>query len=32
MKLHNNIDLFKGAIRVTAKRLDILDIYVKKDY
>ncbi|MCY4215678.1 MAG: nucleotidyl transferase AbiEii/AbiGii toxin family protein [Flavobacteriaceae bacterium] len=32
MKLHDNIDFFKDAIRVTAKRLNILDIYVEKDY
>ncbi|MCY4299689.1 MAG: hypothetical protein OXC61_10380 [Flavobacteriaceae bacterium] len=32
MKLHDNIDFFKDAIRMTAKRLDILDVYVEKDY
>lgn len=32
MKLHENIDLFNQAIRATAQRMDILDIYIEKDY
>jgi predicted nucleotidyltransferase component of viral defense system len=32
MKLHQNQTLFKQAIRATADRLNIPDIYVEKDY
>ncbi|GAA3627925.1 nucleotidyl transferase AbiEii/AbiGii toxin family protein [Flavivirga jejuensis] len=32
MKLHENKDLFNQAIRATAQRMDILDIYIEKDY
>lgn len=32
MKLHEDLDLFNQAIRATAQRMDILDIYIEKDY
>ena len=32
MKLHENKTLFNQAVRFTAQKLDILDIYVEKDY
>lgn len=32
MNLHENLKLFKEAIRVTAQKMSILDIYVEKDY
>ncbi len=32
MKLHNNIELFIEAIRLTSQKLNISDIYVEKDY
>ena len=32
MKLHENIELFKQAIRFTAQQKGILDIYIEKDY
>ncbi len=32
MKLHQDKELFKQAIRATSERMDILDIYIEKDY
>ena len=32
MKLHENTKLFTDAIRATAQRMEILDIYIEKDY
>ncbi len=32
MKLHEDKKLFNEAIRATAQRMDILDIYIEKDY
>ncbi|KAB5484254.1 MULTISPECIES: nucleotidyl transferase AbiEii/AbiGii toxin family protein [Flavobacteriaceae] len=32
MNLHTNSELFAEAIRATAQRMDILEIYVEKDY
>ena len=32
MKLHENQVLFKQAIDFTAQQMEILDIYVEKDY
>ena len=32
MRLHNNPDLFKQAIRATAEEKGLLDIYIEKDY
>tara|TARA_R110000868_G_scaffold390861_1_gene660686 strand:- start:4621 stop:5598 length:978 start_codon:yes stop_codon:yes gene_type:complete len=32
MKLHENEKLFRQAVQVTAERMDILDIYIEKDY
>lgn len=32
MRLHNNSDLFKDAIRITAQQKDISPIYIEKDY
>lgn len=32
MKLHENKKLFSQAIRATAQRMNILDIYIEKDY
>ena len=32
MRLHENKDLFNQAIRATAERMGILDIYIEKDY
>ena len=32
MKLHENKTLFNQAVRFTAQKLGILDIYVEKDY
>ena len=32
MKLHQDIKLFNEAIRATAQRMGILDIYIEKDY
>ncbi|UOY06148.1 nucleotidyl transferase AbiEii/AbiGii toxin family protein [Muricauda sp. SCSIO 64092] len=32
MKLHENEQLFRQAVRVTAERMGILDIYIEKDY
>lgn len=32
MKLHLDKQLFRDAITVTAQQLDILPIYVEKDY
>ena len=32
MKLHENEQLFRQAVQVTAERMGILDIYIEKDY
>ena len=32
MKLHENKELFEQAVKATAERMDILDIYIEKDY
>ena len=32
MNLHENKELFVQAIRFTAQEMDILDVYVEKDY
>ena len=32
MKLQENKTIFNQAVRFTAQELDILDIYVEKDY
>ena len=32
MKLHQNTNLFKEAVKITAERLGIKDIYIEKDY
>lgn len=32
MRLHQNTELFNQAIRATAQRMNILDIYIEKDY
>jgi hypothetical protein len=32
MRLHENISLFKDAVTATAQQMDILEIYVEKDY
>lgn len=32
MKLHQNQTLFRQAIRATADKMNIPDIYVEKDY
>jgi len=32
MRLHENIELFKQAVRTTAQQKSLLDIYVEKDY
>ncbi|QMU65244.1 MAG: nucleotidyl transferase AbiEii/AbiGii toxin family protein [Flavobacteriaceae bacterium] len=32
MRLHKNTELFKEAIKITAERLGIKDIYLEKDY
>lgn len=32
MKLHENKELFEQAVKVTAERMGILDIYIEKDY
>lgn len=32
MNLHENNTLFKQAVKVTAERMRILDIYIEKDY
>ncbi len=32
MKLHENIDLFKDAVKFTAEKMGIKDIYIEKDY
>ena len=32
MNLHENPDLFKQAVRFTAQKMEISDIYIEKDY
>ncbi len=32
MKLHENINLFRDAVRITAQQMNIPPIYVEKDY
>ncbi|NQZ77588.1 MAG: nucleotidyl transferase AbiEii/AbiGii toxin family protein [Ekhidna sp.] len=32
MKLHDNISLFRDAVTATAQQLDMLEIYIEKDY
>lgn len=32
MKLHQNTELFKNAVRITAQSINLPDIYIEKDY